>query len=100
MDDQRRPDGAVRLIACDLDGTLLDERGVGEPGVAAALAQVGVPLVICTGRPHGAARRLSAAAGLRPAIIASYHGGLVMDERDGAVLRSLTLSGLHGRGSK
>lgn len=94
MEQQRGLRGPVRLLACDLDGTLLGDRGAPEAGVTDAVADLvvaGVPLVICTGRPHAVARRLVAAAGLCPAVIASYHGGLVIDERTDQPLRYLTL---------
>lgn len=80
---------------CDLDGTLLDERGAPPLGVSEALLfleRAGVPLAVCTGRSHAIARRRVAAAGLRPVIVASCHGAMVVDERRGRCLRHLTMS--------
>ncbi len=55
----------VRLVVCDLDGTLVGAAGVAVPGLAAAsaaLAEAGVPLAVCTGRPHAAWLRPPASA--------------------------------------
>jgi hypothetical protein len=82
------------LLVCDLDGTLLDERGTPAPGIAAALeecAAAGAPLAVCTGRPLDAAVALLARAGLRPVMLACFHGALVLQAESGAVLRHLTL---------
>jgi hydroxymethylpyrimidine pyrophosphatase-like HAD family hydrolase len=92
--DLPRPPRRPRLLACDLDGTLLDEHGAVMAGLPEALTQLddaGVPLVVCTGRPLAAARRLIAAARLRPLLVASYHGALVTDERDWRLVRRLTI---------
>jgi HAD superfamily hydrolase (TIGR01484 family) len=82
------------LLVCDLDGTLLDERGTPAPGIAAALdecAAAGAPLAVCTGRPLDAAETLLERAGLRPVMLACFHGALVLHAGSGAVLRHLTL---------
>lgn len=49
------PDADVRLVACDLDGTLLRPDGTVAPRTAAALADAedaGLDVVFVTGRPH------------------------------------------------
>jgi hydroxymethylpyrimidine pyrophosphatase-like HAD family hydrolase len=92
--DLPRPHRRPRLLACDLDGTLLDEHGAVVHGLPQALTQLedaGTPLVVCTGRPLAAARRLIAASRLRPLLVASYHGALVTDERDWRLVRRLTI---------
>ena len=87
---------AGRLLVCDLDGTLIDEKGAVVPGVASALdrlAAEGVACMVCTGRPLADARRLLAAAGLYAAILAVCHGALVIDRRKGRYLRHVTVPG-------
>lgn len=79
------------LVACDLDGTLLDHEAVPVPGAGEALAELvraGALFVVVTGRPLRAARRATAALGVEPRVYACYHGALVV-EADGTVLRHL-----------
>jgi HAD superfamily hydrolase (TIGR01484 family) len=81
------------LLACDLDGTLLDHEGVPVPGAGAAIAGLvaaGALFAVVTGRPLRAARRATAALGVEPVIFACYHGALVA-EASGRVLRHLPL---------
>ena len=88
--------GAVRgpvLIACDLDGTLLDHEGAPIPGAGEVLAELvgaGALFAVITGRPFGAARRATAALGVEPVVYACYHGALVV-EPSGRALRHLPL---------
>lgn len=89
------PPRDVRVLVCDLDGTLMDDEGVAVPGlpsVVARLQRAGWPLVLCTGRAYPSARRLAAAAGYSPVIIAAYHGALVVDERTGRQLRHVMMT--------
>jgi hydroxymethylpyrimidine pyrophosphatase-like HAD family hydrolase len=82
------------LLAGDLDGTLIAANGAPPPGVREALAALdaaGVPLVVCTGRPHIAATGMIAAAGLPVCMLASSYGGLVVDLRTGTCLRHLAV---------
>jgi hydroxymethylpyrimidine pyrophosphatase-like HAD family hydrolase len=79
------------LVACDLDGTLLDYEAAPVPGAGEALAELvraGALFVVVTGRPLQAARRATAALGVEPLVFACYHGALVA-EAGGAVLRHL-----------
>ncbi len=79
------------LVACDLDGTLLDHAAVPVPGAGEALAELvraGALFAVITGRPLQAARRATAALGVEPRVYACYHGALVA-EADGTVLRHL-----------
>lgn len=77
------------LVACDLDGTLLDYEAAPVPGAGEALAELvhaGALFAVVTGRPLQAARRATATLGVEPVVLACYHGALVTDAR-GAVLR-------------
>jgi len=73
-----RPD----LVACDLDGTLLDpglEFSPALPSALAALAAAGVPFVICTGRMFRSARRVAAQLGQSRGPIVCYQGAMAVD---------------------
>ena len=75
------PEGARALVACDLDGTVLEDDGSPAPGVAEALTELiasGAAFVVCTGRPLQSARRATDALGVDPAGFACYHGALVV----------------------
>jgi hydroxymethylpyrimidine pyrophosphatase-like HAD family hydrolase len=90
--EEGRPAGGIRLVVCDLDGTLISAAGVPAPGAAAALgdlAEAGVLVMVCTGRPLAVARPMLARTGLEPAILGTYHGGMIQDLRDGRLLRLL-----------
>ena len=69
-----------RLLATDLDGTLLDSDGqVSEPDRKAveALQATGVPVVVATGRTWAAARAVAAALGVRAPLVV-YNGARVV----------------------
>ena len=74
--DGRKP----RLLACDLDGTLLDETGVLRPAVIAAVGAVraaGIHVVLATGRNPWAVADIACALGLTgPQIV--MNGGALM----------------------
>jgi hydroxymethylpyrimidine pyrophosphatase-like HAD family hydrolase len=77
------------LLACDLDGTLLDYEAAPVPGAGEALIELiaaGALFVVCTGRPLQAARRATDALGAQPVVFACYHGALVA-EASGRILR-------------
>jgi len=79
-----------RLVAADLDGTLLPLHGEpsSEMAVAlAALAASGVRVVICTGRMFQSARRVAALLGIVDGTVVCYQGALVADLADGRQLR-------------
>jgi hypothetical protein len=81
------------LLACDLDGTLLDHEAAPVPGAGEALAELiaaGALFVVCTGRPLQTARRATSALGVEPVVYACYHGALVA-EASGRILRHLPL---------
>jgi HAD superfamily hydrolase (TIGR01484 family) len=81
------------LLACDLDGTLLDYEAVPVPGAGETISELttaGALFVVVTGRPLQAARRATAALGVEPVIFACYHGALIA-EASGRILRHLPL---------
>ncbi len=82
------------LLACDLDGTLIDEAGrphAGVPEALASLVAVGVPLAVCSGRPLYAAQHRSERLGAVPRAFICYHGALVVDTATDAWLQHLTV---------
>ena len=82
-----------RLIATDLDGTLLDPAGHLTPRTAAALravADAGVVVVFATGRPPFIAAREVQAAGTGVHYGVMANGTVVCTLPDGAVLRSIS----------
>ena len=84
------PKRVIRLIALDLDGTLLDRQGQLSPADAAALRQQqqrGVLVVLASGRMTDSIRKVAAALGLNGPIIA-YNGARVTDgqARSGRIL--------------
>jgi hydroxymethylpyrimidine pyrophosphatase-like HAD family hydrolase len=85
------PRGEPLLLACDLDGTLLDYESRPVPGAGEALAELvraGALFAVVTGRPLQSARRATAALGVDPVVYACCHGALVA-EADGTVARLL-----------
>lgn len=84
---------AIKLIACDLDGTLLDEDNrISErtkAAVKAAQAQ-GVRFCIATGRMFRSARQFADLLELETPII-SYNGALIKDTVTENILRSAPL---------
>lgn len=81
----------VRLIATDLDGTLLRADGTISPRTRAVLARVraaGLTLVAVTARPPRFVQHLAAAAGLRGLAICC-NGTLVYDLDGGRVVRHM-----------
>ncbi len=91
MDARVRPSREPLLLACDLDGTLLDYQatpvlGVGE--VLGELIAAGALFVVVTGRPMQSARRATSALGVEPVIFACFHGALIV-EADGTPIRQV-----------
>lgn len=82
----------VKLIATDLDGTLLDSAGkISERNRAALLAAMerGVHVTLCTGRMFSSAKRFSAQLGITIPLIC-YNGAMVR-RQDGEMLSHLPL---------
>jgi Cof subfamily protein (haloacid dehalogenase superfamily) len=79
---------AVRAVAMDLDGTVLDETFQPSPRTASAIAAAeaaGIACVIATGRMFVSARRVAGLLGIRRPIVC-YQGALVADPVTGDVL--------------
>jgi 5-amino-6-(5-phospho-D-ribitylamino)uracil phosphatase len=86
----------IRLVALDLDGTLLDPYGKLTPAVAEAVARLtrrsGVRAVLCTGRRFRTALPHAQALGLDGAIIVN-NGAIVKDVVSGETLQHAYLPG-------
>lgn len=79
----------IKLIALDLDGTLLDPAGTITPGAKAAVARAraaGVRVVLNTGRPIPEAAHFAAEAGC-DSLFSCLGGAAIVDGDTGAVLR-------------
>ncbi len=89
----------VRLLAVDLDGTLLTSTRAVPPRVVGAIAAAqarGVRVTVATGRIWPSAEPYIRAAGAdSPAIL--YNGGMVYDFHTRAVLRQVPLAYEHAR---
>ncbi|MFG3051026.1 HAD family hydrolase [Kitasatospora sp. NPDC048239] len=93
MTSQPAPPRPTRLIATDLDGTLLCAGGTVSERTAAALAAAeaaGVQVVFVTGRPPRWMQQVSAHIGGHGVAICS-NGGAVVDVRRGELLESFPL---------
>ncbi len=79
---------SYRLIATDIDGTLLDQEGAVTRRATATLARLaerGIPVVLATARPPRRVRPLHAELGLTTPVIA-YNGGIAFEPQTGRVL--------------
>lgn len=79
---------AIRLIALDVDGTLLTSAGEVSPAVRAAIREAvarGVHVTLATGRRLYAAREIAESLGLRLPLIL-LGGGVIQESSTGAVL--------------
>ena len=75
-----RQPGCPRILACDLDGTLLNGKGVLTEATAAALRQAiarGVEVVFATGRRHSFAWTMLAPLGLDPETVLISSNGAI-----------------------
>ena len=75
-----RQPGSPRILACDLDGTLLNGKGVLSEATASALRQAiasGVEVVIATGRRHSFAWQILAPLGLDPETVLISSNGAI-----------------------
>ncbi len=90
---------SIRLIASDLDGTLLDPDGGLAPRTLAALSaahEAGVVTVLATARRYTGAEPIARAIGSVGAVI-TFDGAQIRQFPDGAILESARLSALHGQ---
>lgn len=75
-----RQPGCPRILACDLDGTLLNSKGILSEATAAALCQAvasGVEVVFATGRRHSFALTMLAPLGLDPETVLISSNGAI-----------------------
>ncbi|HEX7353876.1 MAG TPA: HAD family hydrolase [Mycobacteriales bacterium] len=80
----------IRLVATDVDGTLLQSDGTPSAATVSALRGLTVPYVLVTGRPRRWVDRLAADLGCEGAAIVA-NGALTYDLATGAVIRALTI---------
>lgn len=82
------PQDAIRLVAIDLDGTLVDDRNEVAPRVADAIGAAraaGVEIAIATGRMFRSALKFVEELSLSAPVIC-YQGAQIRDPKSGAVL--------------
>ncbi len=80
--------GRFRILALDVDGTLLDPKGTLRPRTAAAIARAaraGIRPVLCTGRRYRRARPIAAQLALNAPIVCNS-GAIVKDPQDDQTL--------------
>src|SRR5512135_1043762 len=78
----------IRILALDVDGTLLDPDGTLRPRTAQAVAraaEAGIRPVLCTGRRYRRARPIATLLGLDAPIVCNS-GAIVKDPGDHATL--------------
>src|SRR4051812_14188251 len=82
-----------RLVACDVDGTLLAPRAVATPRTVRAVASVvraGVPFVLVTGRPPRWVPEVVEAIGYAGLAVCA-NGAVLYDAAADRVLKAVTL---------
>lgn len=82
------PPHRIRLLALDVDGTLLDGRSMLRPRTRAAIAaaaEAGIRPVVCTGRRYRRARPIGEMLGIAAPLVCNS-GALVKDPSDGRTL--------------
>ncbi|MDE2935721.1 MAG: Cof-type HAD-IIB family hydrolase [Chloroflexota bacterium] len=91
------PQDPIRLVAIDLDGTLVDDRNEVAPRVAGAIEAAraeGVEVVIATGRMFRSALKFVDELSLTAPVIC-YQGAQIRDPASGAVLHERLLGQRH-----
>jgi hypothetical protein len=86
-------EGGIRLIALDLDGTVLRNDHTFSERVLAVVREAtarGIFVTIATGRSAATVRAVAATLGVNAPVICQ-HGGIVADLRTGEVLRHVTV---------
>lgn len=89
-----RQPGCPRILACDLDGTLLNGKGVLTEATASALRQAiasGVEVVIATGRRHSFAWQMLAPLGLDPETVLISSNGAITRTFGGRLIHRIGL---------
>jgi Cof subfamily protein (haloacid dehalogenase superfamily) len=84
----------IKLIATDLDGTLLDDSNqISEANtrVLRAAVEQGVTVCIATGRSHSSASQFVTELGIEDSLIISYNGAMIRGYRDAEPLHHVTL---------
>ncbi|MGH3745521.1 MAG: HAD hydrolase family protein [Mycobacteriales bacterium] len=81
----------IRLVATDVDGTLLRSDGTASAATVSALQNLAVPYVLVTGRPRRWVEPLAAKLGCEGAAIV-VNGALTYDLTTGDVVRALTIT--------
>lgn len=74
----------IKLVATDIDGTILKEDRVFTSGVINCIKELGdngIKVVLVTGRMHAGAKKIAARLDLKTPIV-SFQGGLVRDNDD------------------
>lgn len=87
----------IKLIAIDLDGTLLDsERNLSQENYQAIqeAKKAGIQVVLCTGRPLRSMNYLLDALHLKEAgdLAITYNGGLIQETNTGNVIHEITFN--------
>ncbi len=86
----------IKLIAIDLDGTLLDSNRLLSEGNKQAIQEAkdqGVKVVLCTGRPLRSMTHLLEEANLleEDDLVITYNGGLIQKSKTGEIIKEITL---------
>jgi Cof subfamily protein (haloacid dehalogenase superfamily) len=87
-EDLREAGRKIRLIICDLDGTLLNSRKLISPENLAAVREArsrGIFVTICSGRVHPMLEAYSRTLNIQGPLIAA-NGGVIFDTRNGEIL--------------
>ena len=87
----------IKLVAIDLDGTLLNSKQLLSKENKAAIKEAkaaGVQIVLCTGRPLRSMKHLLEEADLLDEndIVITYNGGLIQKAKTGEIINELTLN--------
>jgi Cof subfamily protein (haloacid dehalogenase superfamily) len=86
--DLRKAGRKIRLIVCDLDGTLLNSRKLISPENLAAVREArsrGIFVTICSGRVHSMLEAYSRTLDIQGCLIAA-NGGVIFDTRRGEIV--------------
>lgn len=87
----------IKLVAIDLDGTLLNSQKLLSQENKAAIKEAkaaGIHIVLCTGRPLRSMKHLLEEADLldEEDIVITYNGGLIQKAKTGEIINEITLN--------